>query len=91
MPIDIIDLKLLSQTILLFHNGMDLYLLLETAPKHLIRLVDDQHLDVSCLKRASTNHIVNASGCTGDAVDTGLEYADIFTDTLSTNAGVTTH
>mmetsp|Transcript_23503 Transcript_23503/g.73932 ORF Transcript_23503/g.73932 Transcript_23503/m.73932 type:complete len:306 (+) Transcript_23503:468-1385(+) len=66
-------------------------LLLEALGEHLIRLVDDEHLDCARAQVAAADHVEDAARRAGDGVHSGVEAADVLADRLASDAGVALH
>ena len=63
-------------------------LILETAGKHLIGLIEDEDFDVIHAHVALGNHVQDTTGGTDDEVLAILELLDVLTDGSTTNAGM---
>lgn len=61
---------------------------LGTHRKHLVGLVEDEHLHAVGLEEATLNHVVDTAGGTDDNLGPVLEGLHVITDAGATNAGV---
>mmetsp|Transcript_42016 Transcript_42016/g.68047 ORF Transcript_42016/g.68047 Transcript_42016/m.68047 type:complete len:226 (+) Transcript_42016:629-1306(+) len=66
-------------------------LFLEASVEHLICLVQDQHLDVTCAEVALLDHVEDSARCTRHDVHSGLEGVDVVRDSLAADAHVDLH
>lgn len=61
---------------------------LELSRKHLIGLIENEHLDEVGLEDSSLNHVVDSTGGSDNDVDTLLDDSNVLGDRGTTNAGV---
>lgn len=61
---------------------------LGTHRKHLVGLVEDEHLHAVGLEEATLDHVVDTAGGTDDDLGAVLEGLHVITDAGATNAGV---
>ncbi len=59
--------------------------------KHLVRLVQHEHLDVGDAEGATVDHVVDTAGSTNDNVDAFLQLADVIAHVGASDAGVALH
>ena len=64
-------------------------LILETAGKHFIGFIENEHFEGGGPKGSTIDHVINTTGSTNNDVDTGLKNGHILTHIGSTNTGVT--
>ncbi|RUP43116.1 hypothetical protein BC936DRAFT_137585 [Jimgerdemannia flammicorona] len=66
-------------------------LLLEPTGKHLVGLVEHEHLYVISFKGATVDHVVDAAGSAHYDVGAGLELLNVLTDVSAADASVAVH
>jgi hypothetical protein len=63
-------------------------LIFEAHRKHLIGLIENKHLDVSCLQVSSLDHIVDSPRSSGDNLYAFFESVNIIVHALSSDAAM---
>lgn len=64
------------------------YLIFETKVEELVCLVEDEHFDVARAEVTAADHVVYSARSTADYVLAVVEFADILTNTGTTDASV---